>query len=314
MIELTHLKEINKVYKQPKEIQENIKGILAILDEEYGEYGENRDQYKDDGGYVIVIEEEADFQRIKEKAHINVNDVIMRTYAKRKDGTKRRNVYYCCGAWKNKGSSVCHSNAIRVDKANEYVFGKLSELLNNDKLVKDIVNNINSTRKAIVDPSKGELEKITRELDKIEAKKKKLFEAYEEEIISKDDFKARVSELKEREKVLQEDANDLKINVMDDDKQEVSYEIVKETLSQFGTMISNCEVMEQKKKLLRILISKITINELREIDSIQININDNLIAYLNSGGEPNPEGSGSSFSFDSRRKLMINSVNIRICI
>lgn len=240
--------------------------------------------------------------------------VIMRTSAKRKDGSKRRNVYYCCGAWKNKGSSVCHSNAIRVDKANEHVFGKLSELLSNDKLVREIVNNINSTRKAMVDPSKDELEKIARELDKIEAKKKKLFEAYEEEIISKDDFKDRVSELKEREKVLQEDANDLKINVMDDDKQEVSYEIVKETLSQFGAMISNCESIEQRKKLLHMLISKITINELREINSIQLNINDNLIAYLNNGGEPNPDGDGSSFSSILRRKLMINPVNIRICI
>lgn len=240
--------------------------------------------------------------------------VIMRTSAKRKDGTKRRNVYYCCGAWKNKGSSVCHSNAIRVDKANEYVFGKLSELLNNDKLVKDIVKNINSTRKAMVDPSKNELEKITKELDKIEAKKKKLFEAFEEEIITKEDFKARVAELKERETLLQEDINNLKMNVMDDDKQEVSYELVRETLSQFGAMISNCESMEQKKKLLHMLISKITINELREVDSIQININDNLIAYLNSGGEPNPDGNGSPFSFASRRRLMINPVNIKILI
>lgn len=240
--------------------------------------------------------------------------VIMRTSAKRKDGTKRRNVYYCCGAWKNKGSSVCHSNAIRVDKANEYVFGKLSELLNNDKLVKDIVKNINSTRKAMIDPSKNELEKITKELDKIETKKKKLFEAFEEEIITKEDFKGRVAELKERETLLQEDINNLKMNVMDDDKQEVSYELVRETLSQFGAMISNCESMEQKKKLLHMLISKITINELREVDSIQININDNLIAYLNNGGEPNPDGSGSPFSFVSRRKLMISPVNIRICI
>lgn len=40
-----------------------------------------------------------------------------------------------------------NSNSINVNKANEYVFGKLSELLNNDKLIKDIVANINKTRK-----------------------------------------------------------------------------------------------------------------------------------------------------------------------
>ncbi|MBZ0314690.1 hypothetical protein AB2T96_19695 [Clostridium butyricum] len=59
------------------------------------------------------------------------------------------------------------------------------------------------------------------------------------------------------------------------------------------------------------LISKITINELRDIDSIHININDNLIAYLNSEGEPNPDGDGSPFSFVSRRRLVIDPVNIK---
>lgn len=74
MIELTHLKEISKANRLPKEVQENIKGILSILDEEYGT---NRDQYKDNGGYVIVVEDESDFQIIREKAHIDVDNVIV---------------------------------------------------------------------------------------------------------------------------------------------------------------------------------------------------------------------------------------------
>ncbi len=240
--------------------------------------------------------------------------VIMRTSRTRKDGTKRRLEYYCCGNWKNKGTAVCHSNAIRVDKANDYVFGKLSELLSNDKLVRDIVKNINTDRKNKADPSKDELQKLTKELDKISAKKDKLFEAFEEDIITKEEFKERVAELQSRERLLQEDVNNLKMNVLDDNVQQVSYEMVKETLSKVGEMLGNCKSMEQKKKLLHMLISKITINELREVDSIQININDNLIAYLNNGGEPNPDGGGSPFSFVSRRKLMMNSVNIKIHI
>ncbi|WP_321825969.1 recombinase family protein [Clostridium butyricum] len=240
--------------------------------------------------------------------------VIMRTSRTRKDGTKRRLEYYCCGNWKNKGTAICHSNAIRVDKANDYVFGKLSELLSNDKLVRDIVKNINTDRKNKVDPSKDELQKLTKELDKISAKKDKLFEAFEEDIITKEEFKERVAELQSRERLLQEDANNLKMNVLDDNVQQVSYEMVKETLSKVGEMLGNCKSMKQKKKLLHMLISKITINELREVDSIQININDNLIAYLNNGGEPNPDGGGSPFSFVSRRSLMINPVNIRILI
>ena len=62
------------------------------------------------------------------------------------------------------------------------------------------------------------------------------------------------------------------------------------------------------------LISKITINIILDIESIELNINDNLIMYLSNGGEPSPDGGGSPSYFVSRRKLMINPVNIRICI
>ena len=52
------------------------------------------------------------------------------------------------------------------------------------------------------------------------------------------------------------------------------------------------------------LISKITINKTRDIESIEININDNLIMYLSNGGEPSPDdnGGGSPSYLVSRRK------------
>lgn len=215
--------------------------------------------------------------------------VIMRSSKVRKDGTRHRIEYYCCGAWKNKGTAVCHSNSINVNKANDYVFGKLSELLNNDKLIKDIVININSTRKAMVDPSKDELGKILKELEKLEAKKKKVFEAYEDDIITKKDFSDRMSEIKSREEMLQQEVNNLKSNILDDGVQEVSYEFVREILSSFSKMLSELPSREQQKRLLHMLISKITINKTRDIESIELNINDNLISYLSNGGEPNPD-------------------------
>lgn len=41
------------------------------------------------------------------------------------------------------------------------------------------------------------------------------------------------------------------------------------------------------------LILKIMINKTRDIESIKLNINDNLIMYLSNGGEPSPDGGGS---------------------
>lgn len=62
------------------------------------------------------------------------------------------------------------------------------------------------------------------------------------------------------------------------------------------------------------LISKITISKTRDIESIELNINDNLIMYQSNGGETSPDGWGSPFSVVSRRMLMTNPVNINIGI
>ena len=45
MIKLVHLEEMNKISMFPSEVQNNIKGILTILDEAYGE-----DRSKNDDG------------------------------------------------------------------------------------------------------------------------------------------------------------------------------------------------------------------------------------------------------------------------
>lgn len=66
--------------------------------------------------------------------------------------------------------------------------------------------------------------------------------------------------------------------------------------------------------MLRIIHLEIAINKTRDIGSIELTINYNLIMYLNDGGELSPDGGGSHFSFISRRRLMINPVNIKICI
>lgn len=74
MVEITYLRGIEKVQALPIEVQEAIKGILEILD---SEYGSNRDKYADDGGYVIVAESIEDFKEIQKKTNIDINDVII---------------------------------------------------------------------------------------------------------------------------------------------------------------------------------------------------------------------------------------------
>ena len=237
--------------------------------------------------------------------------VIMRTTNKLKDGTRRRLTYYACGNWKNKGTAVCNSNAIRCDKANEYVFNKISELLSNDKMIKSIVTNINKERSNRVSPAKKELSRIDKELERLDGKKKKIFEAYEDEIITKEEFQSRNVELNNRIKILHEEKQPLLVTLSDDISEEISCEFIKSILEGFGKILNENVEVEQQKKLLHMIISEITINELREVDSIKLNINDNLIEYLSKEEGVSIKDAPSSFML---KNVGISVLNLDIVI
>lgn len=237
--------------------------------------------------------------------------VIMRTTNTLVNGTKKRIAYYACGNWKNKGTAVCNSNSIRVDKANEYVFNKLSELLSNENMVKSIVSNVNRERVNKVNPSKKELEQIDKELEKLDKKRNKIFEAYEDEILTKEEFQSRKRELDERSKKLQEEKAPLLVTLLDDVSEAIPYEFIKSILENFSKVLTVNVSREQQKKLLHMIISEITINELREIDSIKLNINDSLVDYISKEEGVSVMGTPSSFAL---RNIGINTLNLDIGI
>lgn len=70
MIKIAHLKEMVNVKKLPNEVYEIIKGILAILD---NEYGQDRD-INDDGGYVLIVENREDFKLIKDNLYLDLEE------------------------------------------------------------------------------------------------------------------------------------------------------------------------------------------------------------------------------------------------
>lgn len=237
--------------------------------------------------------------------------VISRTTNKLADGTKKRIAYYCCRAWKNQGTSACNSNTIRVDKANEYVFSKLSELLSNEKMVKAIVKNVNREIHNKINPVKKELERIDKELEKIDKKKSKLFEVYEEDLISKEGFKERKEQLNKMAQIIQDEREPLIVTLADDVSEEIPYEFINSIVDNFSKVLTESISREQQKKLLHMIISEITINELREIDSIKLKINDSLVDYLSKEGGVSIKGTPSSFMV---RNCEIKILNLGISI
>lgn len=221
--------------------------------------------------------------------------VISRTTNTLADGSKKRIAYYCCGNWKNKGTSVCNSNTIRVDKANEYVFKKIEELVSNEAMIKAVVKNINKERKDKVKPAKRLLGDIDKELEKLDKRKRKIFEAYEDDILTKEEFQTRKDELNEKIRILEEEKKPLLNTISEEVSEEIPYEFIKDILMNFSKILNSSVSREQQKKLLHMIISEITMNESREIESIKLNINDKLVEYLVKEGGVPIKGIPSSF-------------------
>ena len=82
-------------------------------------------------------------------------------------------------------------------------------------------------------------------------------------------------------------------------------------LENFSKVLTKSTTREQHKKLLHMIISEITINEAREIDSIKLKINDSLVDYISKEEGLSIKGTPSSFML---RNVGVNILNLYIAI
>ena len=82
-------------------------------------------------------------------------------------------------------------------------------------------------------------------------------------------------------------------------------------MSSFEQLLNVAETQEQKKKLLHMLIDKITINQNKELDSIQIKINDDIINYIAHSEEVSNKDASS---FNLRQNLWGREIRLKIMV
>ena len=150
-------------------------------------------------------------------------------------------------------------------------------------------------------------EEYSYAIERIVVKEKK-----REEIITKEEFMKRKDELNETVDKLQKDKQQYLEVVVEDTNQEVSYELVKSILQNFHQLLENCETREKKKMLLQLIISEITINKEREIDSIKLKLNDNLIEYINKQDGVSAIKEASSIFV--RKNIGVPMINLRFSV
>lgn len=238
--------------------------------------------------------------------------VISRTTNTLKDGTKKRIVYYACGAWKNKGTAVCHSNSIRVEKANGVVYRELEKIFSNEKFLKMVLKRVNEETKRQIHNAEKECGKYEKELLNCENRRKKIFEAYEEGLISSSEFLERKSSISQDTERIQKKFDEAFALSQKATGKEVPYKVIKDILQNFSRVL-NSDSIERglKKQLLHMLISEITIDKRREIESIHLNLTDELVQFLQNTDGTSLKGVPSNFLLS---KLGIPMMNMKIAI
>ena len=96
--------------------------------------------------------------------------VASRTKSKSKSGEIKKHLYYSCGAFRNKGSSVCSANSIRKQEAETEVMNRLEQVLSKDHILRAIVDKMNHRLATRTLPFQTQLEHIRSQLKQAESK------------------------------------------------------------------------------------------------------------------------------------------------
>jgi site-specific DNA recombinase len=223
--------------------------------------------------------------------------VAGRTKKKRKDGTYNITRYYVCGNWRNKGTAACHANGIRAEYAEEYVSLRIKEVIFNEKILKDIVKNINREKSDTIKPLEKELELLAKSLRDLENRKNRVFELYEDGTINKQVLGQRMEDLTDEIGSKSKRSIQIQKELESNDSVDIPYSVVKSTLSNFNKLLE-ITAPEDKKALLQLIINKITIKDKKNIDSIKLHFNEKVQKYfINNKEESSDDEDSSSFIY-----------------
>lgn len=238
--------------------------------------------------------------------------VISRTTNTLKDGTKKKISYYACGAWKNKGTSVCHSNMIQVKKANAVVYRELEKVFSNERLLNSVLNKVNEENQKKAKQAKKDLITYEKEYQNLGKRREKIFEAYEEDLLTHEEFFQRKQRITQEQEKVKQKKKEIEQRLEQTQEKEIPCEVVKDILQHFGQVLSD-EKIERglKKQLLHMLISEITIDKRREIDSIHLQFTQELVHFLQETEGTSKQDVPFNYLY---RELPISMMNLKIAI
>ena len=174
--------------------------------------------------------------------------------------TKRKIVYYRCigqDNWRHVGGRVCNSRPIRADELEPLVWSEVRRLLEDPTLVRGEIDR-RLTALRTEHPAARRREALERDLTRAAAAVERLIEAYQEQLISLDELRARMPALRKRQSTVQAQLDTLASELHDAE----TYLKLADTLEGFLTRLSDGLdqlTIEDQQRILRLVVREVLV-------------------------------------------------------
>jgi site-specific DNA recombinase len=175
--------------------------------------------------------------------------------------TSARKIYYyrCLGSdgWRHLKGAVCNNPPVREELLDQVVWNETVKLLEDPRLIQDELNRrLDVAQKA--SPTKRRQESLQRDLTRVRKSIERLMTAYQEELLSLDELRSRLPDLRQRERAMQAELQSIATQAHD----RAAYLRLAETLSAFLSRLrSSAKTLDvtERQRIVRLLVKEVIV-------------------------------------------------------
>jgi site-specific DNA recombinase len=214
--------------------------------------------------------------------------------------------YRCLGsdAWRHLGGTVCDSKPVRQDLLDELIWREVVKLLESPQLIQEELER-RLTAARLASPAKRREDTLQRELARVQKSADRLMTAYQEDLLSLDDLRRRMPELRKREQAIGGELSAIQNQLAD----RAGYLRLAETITSFlARLHATAKTLDvsERQRIVRLLVKEILVSN----DAIVIRHSIPAPTGSPDGGGPtSPPGGGRPSVGDPNYLLRTGSNN-----
>ena len=178
-----------------------------------------------------------------------------------RSSARRIHYYRCIGSdsWRHLGGPRCNNRPVRQDLLDQIVWTEVIRLLEDPTLIQQELDRRLAVARA-ADPTRQREQTLQRDLVRLTKSIERMLTAYQEDLLSLDELRARMSPLRQREHALRTELQ----SIADQTRERATYLHLAETLSAFLARLREAahtlDVLE-RQRIVRLLIKEVLVGD-----------------------------------------------------